>query len=151
MEIISNIALISINETLLVQVICFLIFLFIMNRIMIRPLRGAREDRAEYIDKLGADITKAQQEMQAIADRIATQEAEARKAALSIQKDIIDQGSREAGGILAAAKEEVVALRQQTNAEIEATLAKFSQTVEQEAEAVAVNFMEKALDRRLNP
>ena len=39
MQIISNIALISINETLIVQLISFLIFLFVINRIMFRPLR----------------------------------------------------------------------------------------------------------------
>ena len=43
MQIISNIALISINETLVVQLISFLIFLFIINRIMFRPLRTGHD------------------------------------------------------------------------------------------------------------
>ena len=34
MQIVSNVALISINETLVVQLISFLIFLFVINRIM---------------------------------------------------------------------------------------------------------------------
>ena len=45
MQIITNIALISINETLIVQLLSFLIFLFIINRVMIRPLRGVMSDR----------------------------------------------------------------------------------------------------------
>ncbi len=35
MQIVSSIALISINETLVIQVISFLILLFVMNRIML--------------------------------------------------------------------------------------------------------------------
>ena len=34
MEIVSNIALISINETLVVQLVSFLLFVFIINRVM---------------------------------------------------------------------------------------------------------------------
>ena len=52
MQIVSNVALISINETFLVQLISFLIFLFIINRVMIRPLRGVMREREEYVEKL---------------------------------------------------------------------------------------------------
>jgi len=52
MEIISNIALISINETVVVQMLSFLVFMFILNRIMIRPLRSSANDREIYIEKL---------------------------------------------------------------------------------------------------
>ena len=151
MEIITNIALISINETLLVQLISFLVFMVILNRVMVRPLRRSAEERTTYIENLGTEIVDAQKEMKSIAVQIENQESEARRAAREIQEDIVAQGSQEASGILAAAKQDVVALRQQTQAEIEATLQEFRKTLAQEAEIVAVNFMEKALNRRLHP
>jgi len=151
MEIISNIALISINETLIVQLLSFLIFVFILNRIMIRPLRGSAQDRDDYIEQLSTDITAAQKELQTIAARIESQETDARQAAHTIQKDIITQGSQEAQEILVAAKQDVVDLRRQTKAEIDATVADFRQSLEEEAERIAVDFMEKALNRRLSP
>ena len=98
MEIISNVALISINETLLVQLFCFIAFMFIMNRVMVRPLRGAKQDREDYIEKLGADISDAQKEMLDIAVQIESQEAEARVAALNIQKEIIARETRRPSG-----------------------------------------------------
>jgi F-type H+-transporting ATPase subunit b len=149
MEIISTIALISINETLVVQLLSFLVFMFILNRIMIRPLRGSVQERETYIEQLSTDISAAQKEMTAIAAQIEDQEADARQAAHAIQKEIIALGSQEAHDILAAAKQDVVSLRQQTKTEIDATVAKFRQTLEQEAEIIAVDFMEKALNRRL--
>jgi len=150
MEIISNIALISINETLVVQLVSFLIFVFILNRIMIRPLRGSAQDRDDYVEQISTDITAAQKEMQAIAAQIENQETDARQAAHTIQKDIIAQGSQEAQEILAAAKQDVVTLRQQTKAEIDTMVASLRQNLEKEAEIIAVNFMEKALNRRLS-
>lgn len=151
MEIISNIALISINETLVVQLLSFLVFMFILNRIMIRPLRSSAHDREIYIEKLSGDISNSQAEMNAITTQIKEQEASARQTARSIQKEIVAMGSQEADGILKAAKQDVVALRQQTAAEIEATLSELRKTLAKEAEFIAVNFMEKALSRRLNP
>jgi F-type H+-transporting ATPase subunit b len=151
MEIISNIALISINETVVVQLLSFLVFMFILNRIMIRPLRSSAQDREIYIEKLSADISNSQKEMNAITAQIESQEASARQAARNIQQEIVAQGSQEATTILNAAKQDVMALRQQTAAEIEATLSELRETLQKEAERVAVNFMEKALSRRLNP
>ena len=151
MEIISNIALISINETMVVQLFSFLVFMFILNRIMIRPLRSSAHDREIYIENLSVDISNSQKEMNAITSQIENQEASARQAAHDIHKEIVAMGNQEANGILQAAKQDVVALRQQTSAEIEATLAELRETLEKEAERIAVNFMEKALSRRLNP
>ncbi len=150
MEIISNIALISINETLVVQLLSFLVFMFVLNRIMIRPLRGSAHEREAYLEEMGTDISAAQKEMQAITAQIESQETAARQTAHDIQKQLVAQGNQEAVVILEAAKKDVVALRQQTHAEIEATLSEFQQTLQKEAEIVAVNFMEKALSRRLS-
>lgn len=151
MEIISNIALISINETLVVQMLSFLIFMFILNRIMIRPLRSSAHDREIYIEKLSVDISKSQAEMKAVTAQIESQESSARQAAHNIQQEIVALGSQEANSILQAAKQDVVALRQQTSAELEAMLAELRESLEKEARLIAVNFMEKALSRRLNP
>ena len=151
MEIISNIALISINETMVVLLLSFIVFMFILNRIMIRPLRSSTHDREIYIENLSVDISNSQKEMNAITTQIESQETSARQTAHNIQKEIVALGSQEANSIINAAKQDVVALRQQTTAEIEATLSGLRKTLEKEAELIAVNFMEKALSRRLNP
>jgi len=151
MEIISTVALISINATLVVQLLSFLVFMFVLNRVMIRPLRGSTHDRAAYIEALAVDISQAHKEMESIAVQIESQEASARQAAHNIQKEMVAQGGQEARGILEKAKQDVVAMRQEAKAQIDATLAEFRGTLEKEAETVAVNFMEKALDRRLTP
>ena len=78
MEIISNIALISINETLFVQVIGFLIFLYLINRIMFRPLRNVMADRELYIERIKLDIDQAQKKIETMTSQIREQESEVR-------------------------------------------------------------------------
>lgn len=70
MQIISNIALISINETLVVQLISFLIFLFIINRIMFRPLRQVMIERENHMEKINLDIVDAGKSLDRITDQI---------------------------------------------------------------------------------
>ena len=56
MEIIKTTALITINETLWVQLIFFLIFLFLINRVMFRPVRRNMADREVHFLSLRQDI-----------------------------------------------------------------------------------------------
>ena len=75
MQIISNIALISINETLIVQVISFLIFLFIINRVMFRPLRSVVAERQSHIEHIRQDIVAAGEKFESLTNQIEEQEA----------------------------------------------------------------------------
>ena len=70
MQIVSNIALITINETLIVQLVSFLLFLFIINRIMFRPLRKVMTERSTYIETLQREIADQQNELKKISKKI---------------------------------------------------------------------------------
>ena len=87
MEIISNVALISINETMIVQVVGFLVFLFVINRIMFRPLRNVMSDRDIHIERIKRDITQAQKEVASISRQIQKQETATRIEALELKDD----------------------------------------------------------------
>ena len=83
MEIISNIALISINETLIVQVISFLIFLYIINRIMFRPLRSVMAERENHIKDIQKDIVTAENKLDSLTDQIREQESAVKREAFA--------------------------------------------------------------------
>ena len=151
MQIISNIALISINETLVVQLISFLIFLFIINRIMIRPLRATMEERDNYTQMVREDILDSKREFEEILDESHQEEKEIRQAALQIVADMENLGNHEAQDIMGAAREEIAAMRKQTQNEIERLLAEAMTSVQKEAEALSVSIMEKILERKVSP
>ena len=148
MEIISNVALISINETLIVQVVGFLIFLFVINRIMFRPLRNVMSDRDIHIERIKRDITQGQKEVASITSQIQEQETATRKEALALKDDLEATGSQQAKEIFESVKKEITADRKKVQQEIELRIAEERKAVKKESEALALNIIEKMLDRR---
>ena len=151
MEIISNIALISINETLIVQVIGFLIFLFVINRIMFRPLRNVISDRDIHIERVKRDIIQAQKDVASITSQIQEQAAATRQEAMALKDDLETNGSQQAKEIFASVKKEIVASSQKVQQEIAARIAEERQSLEKEAQALALDIIEKILGRRQQP
>ena len=151
MQIISNIALISINETLVIQLISFLIFLFIINRVMIRPLRATMAERDDHIQMIRDDIFDSNRELKEIVEESHQEEKEIRKAAFQIAAEMESLGNREAQDIMGAARKEIDAVKNQTRAEIERLLADAMTSVQKEAEVLSVSIMEKILDRKVSP
>ncbi len=148
MEIISNIALISINETLIVQVVGFLVFLFVMNRIMFRPLRNVISDRDIHIERVKRDITQAQKEVASITSQIQEQDAATRKEALALKDDLEATGSQQAKEIFESVKKEIAADRKKVQQEIEVRIAEERKAVKKESEDLALNIIEKIIGRR---
>ena len=151
MLIISNIALISINETLVVQLISFLIFLFIINRVMIRPLLATMAERDHYIQRVREDILDSKREFEEIVYESQQEEKEIRQAALQIVADMESLGSHEAQDIMGVAREEIAATKKQTQGEVERLLAEAMTSVQKEAEVLSVSVMEKILGRKVSP
>ena len=151
MHIISNIALISINETLVVQLISFLIFLFIINRIMIRPLRATMAERENYIQMVRQDILDSKKDLEKIVDESRQEEIDIRQAASDVAAEMESLGKNEAIDIMGAAREEMAAQKKQTQDEINSHLAEAMKTVQKEAQTLSVSIMEKILDRKVSP
>jgi len=150
MEIISNIALISINETLVVQVISFLIFLFVMNRLMFGPLRKTMGDRDQYLETIAKDIDDARKDVERYTLEIEDRKTNIRSEASEITKALENAAGQEAADIVAAAVEEVATIRDDTQKEVEAQIADARKHIQKESEVLAIQLMEKILDRRLS-
>jgi len=149
MHIISNIALICINETLIVQLISFLVFLFIINRVMFRPLIEVRSKRETHIEKLKADIADAINELDDITRKINTAESEARKETMHLKETLKASGIKEASDILESAGGNIMRIKEKAESDIEAWLSEAKKSIKKEAEYLCVNILEKVLDRRL--
>ncbi len=149
MQIISTTALISINGTLITQVVSFLIFLFIINRIMVRPLQNSMDTRDDHIDKIKIDIVDAEKEMKSATLQLEDRRSAIRTEAFGIAKDLEESGSKKADEIFASAQEEIAILVEKANKEVDAQIVEARKHLKEESEALAVNVMDKVLDRRL--
>jgi len=149
MEIISTTALISINGTLIAQLVSFLIFLFIVNRIMIRPLQNSMAQRSDHIEQIKQDIVDAEEDVKHLSAEVDERKLAVRTEAFEIANTLEESGSKKADEIFGSAKEEIEALRAEAEADINAKLAEARKHIKAESEALAISVMEKILDRRL--
>jgi len=149
MEIVSNIALISINATMFHQLIAFLVFLFVINRIMFRPLRSVMGERESFMEKIRLDTVDATKEFEKLTATLKAKESAVRAEAQDVRCAIEEQGGREAGEILESARQEISSIKAKVETEVNAQIAQARKKLRQEAETLAVNIMEKMLDRRL--
>ncbi len=149
MQIVSNIALITINETLIVQLISFLLFLFIINRVMFRPLRRVMAERELYIETLQQEIVDQQNELQKIAEQIKKNEKKIVKEAHKMSLMHEDSGNNEAVRIIQTTRQDIAALKEKTTKEVDSQFREVRDQLKNESDALVLSIMEKILDRKL--
>ncbi len=148
MQVVENVALISINATLLVQLISFLVFMMLFNRILIRPVRKVMAEREEYLVQVREDIKEINHSYDAMSQQIVDQESEARKSAFKIRDEISEVGQRSIGDLMMRTKAEIDALRRSSQEETDAQIARAREKVAFEAEGVADRMIEALLGRK---
>jgi F-type H+-transporting ATPase subunit b len=151
MQIVSVESLLNINETLIVQFISFLIFLFIINRVMFRPLRALIKKRDEHVDNVKKGILDAENAYKTLLDQIKAQESAVKTEAFAMRKKLEESGSEEAAAIIESSRQEIMNLKNRVGRELEDQISAAKAHVKKESEALAVVIMEKVLDRRLQP
>ena len=149
MQIISTIGLITINETLLIELLSFLIFLFIINRIMFRPLSKVINEREEHINGISSDIEKSKNQLAEMTEQVRLQELETIKAANEQKQNLEDDGTQQANNILDVSRKEIQAIKMESQQFINSQISKAREEIKKESEKLAVIIMEKVLDRRL--
>jgi len=149
MEIISTIALITINETMIVQAISFLIFMFILNRIMIAPLRATITDRSQYMEQARMDVIAAKQKIADLTDQISNQENAVKNEAFDLCRELEMAGSKTATDIISKTRQTISAEREKASREIEAQITAARKSIQAEAEILTTSVMEKILSRGL--
>jgi F-type H+-transporting ATPase subunit b len=149
MQIISNVALISINETLLFQIISFLIFLFIFNRIILRPLRRVMHERQIHIENTQKIIVDTESKFEALTAQIQEQEKAVRNEALEQTEKLAASAAKEADEIMESTREEINALRAEAQKEVDARISAARTHVQKEAEGLVKNIIATVLYRSL--
>jgi len=150
MEIVSTIALISINATLAVQLLSFLLFLLIINRVMFRPLRNTMRERESFIENLGREIEAADGERERIMALLARQEREVRREADAQRRKRRDEGAAEARRLVDGALAQIARMHREAEADVARQMTEAGKSVALEAERLSVALMEKVLERRIS-
>ena len=137
--------LLTVDWTVGVQTVTFIVALWLLNKLVFRPLLRVRDRREE----LTAGTLKEAEEMTRRAEEtVAEYErriAEARAAATETRNELRQRGQAEAAGILAEAREEAQAELERKRGVLEAEISKIRAGVRSEAESLAASIADRVL------
>jgi F-type H+-transporting ATPase subunit b len=148
MHIVSAIELISINSTLIVQLASFLIFLFIINKIMFKPLDRVRGSRNARMEELVAEITTAQQNVERILATLAEEELKAKEEAFQRQHVLEEDARQQVNQIFEAIKSEIEIRKVETDQKVKEQIQEARQHLARESQKLARVIIEKILERK---
>jgi len=148
MEIIQTNALITINETLWVQMIVFLIFLFLINRIMFRPVRRNLAEREDHFAALRQAILALKEEMGVLLKETREEEQRMKATARRTVEELRLAGRQEADRLTDQALGEIKEQHLTAEKQLRASLAAARREVEVEASQLTTSIIQHLLDGR---
>ena len=143
--------MISVNATIFIQVIHFLLMVFILNRLLLRPVMRQIDGREQHIVQARKDAEDLAAEAERLAQERADMERDARRGAAGERNVLKEEASKEAEGIFEDTRKEIAAIRARADQEIQSQVDKAKAVLDQEVAALADEIAEKIAGRRVNP
>jgi len=141
--------MISINATLVIQVIHFLILVYILNRLIFRPILKLMDERDEHIEKTKKGVDEALDKTEGLKERCVSQVHQARTDATQERTELRETGIAETKELLERSKEETAAIRAETDKETEKEIEMTRPLMHDQVIVLAEGIIEKLLGRRL--
>lgn len=141
--------MISLDYSLGIQIINFLLLIFILNVLLYKPLLGMIDKRKKQFDESEAEILRLQdtveQKMAAYEEKLRL----AKAAAVEQKNEIISQGAEDAKAIIAAVRTEIPAMMEQFHTRMEGEFAEAKRILTGRSQQLSVEIAEKVLGRSL--
>jgi F-type H+-transporting ATPase subunit b len=150
MEVIQTNALISINATFVVQLISFLIFVAIMNRVMLRPLRNIMAKRKFRMRTLQEEIGVADKELADIEADLAEQNRAVREEAREVNMALEAAAGKQIAELYTETRQKTADMRRSAEERISGQLQAAREQIAGEARQLSTQIMQKILQRRLS-
>ena len=141
--------LITINATLLLQVLHFLVLLFILNRLLFRPILKVVKERDSYIEERQAGIEKVRLEVEELKARFVHMENDARQSAAKESTKYREAGLSEAERLLAKSREKVASIISEADEAVKEEIDEAKAELGDMASSLADEIMEKIVGRRV--
>ena len=148
MEIIKTTAMITINETLWVQMIIFLVFLFLINRIMFRPVRRNLAEREDHFADLRRTILRLKEEMGTLLRETRAEERRLQATARRTVEELRQTGRQEADRLVDQALSDIKHQYLATEKQLKTSLMVARRQTEAEAAQLTTAIIQHLLDRR---
>ena len=139
--------MVSLDSTILIQMINFLLLIFILNLLIYKPILGIMDRRKKQQQETGDEISRINQ---TIEERMAAYEEKVRLAkmdALNSKNDILKEGSEQAKSIIDAARGEIPGMMEQFQEKMNKEVADARRILTGQSQKISVDIAEKLLGR----
>jgi F-type H+-transporting ATPase subunit b len=141
--------MISLNATLFVQVLLFLVLLFILNRVMIQPIYRIIQQREQYIADKKDEVADLYQELHQLSKKYQYQLSEIESEARRERRGFRDEANDQARKIQGDASEHVTEMKQRFRAEVLQELERARKQLKEQAEPLSFDVSERIVGRRI--
>jgi F-type H+-transporting ATPase subunit b len=140
---------VSLDYSLGIQIVNFLVLIFILNVLLYKPVIGMIDKRKKQFEESEAEIKRLQE---AVDQKMATYEEhllQAKTAAVERKNEIIRQGAEQAKAVITAIRGEIPALMEQFQARMDREMAEAKKILTGQSQKLSVEIAEKVLGRSL--
>jgi F-type H+-transporting ATPase subunit b len=140
--------MINVNATIFLQIIHFLILLFILNRLLIQPILKVINDRVNHMANGYKQLEDFKEEAKGLIEKCASIERNARIDAGEESSRLRKEATEIAEKIFSDTREEVTAIRGEAEKMVDNKLKEAQQYLQNEAAILADELIEKVMGRR---
>jgi F-type H+-transporting ATPase subunit b len=140
---------VSLDYTILVQMVNFIILIFILNALLYKPILGIIGKRKQQMDESDSEIKRMNQTVE---QKMAEYEEKVRLAkvdAMEQKNAIVKQGSDVAKGIIDAVRGEIPAMMEQFHAKMEKEVEEARAILHSQSQKISLDIAEKVLGRSI--
>jgi F-type H+-transporting ATPase subunit b len=140
---------VSLDSTILIQMINFLLLIFILNLLLYKPILGIMDKRKKQFQDTEDDIKRINL---TIEERMAAYEEKVRLAkmdALNKKNDILKEGSEQAKSLIDAARSEIPGMMEQFHEKINKEVTDAKRILTDQSRKLSVDIAEKVLGRSI--
>jgi F-type H+-transporting ATPase subunit b len=141
--------MISINATLVAQIILFLITLFFLNRLLIRPIMKVVQNRSQFFQETENEILALEKETEELKSRFSQLQTDARKDAFLKSDQLKKAGNIQASEYMDQSRNEASSIRAESDARAEAEMENQRPFLKDEALDLSGDIVEKLIERRV--
>ena len=142
--------MIDIDWTLGAQLITFLVLVFLLNRVLFRPIRKALKERQAKLDAQAADINLMETQGQGLDSEIKDKLAAARREGAGARESLKQEGAEAEASLLEEVKREVDLEWSRVEQKIKADVARAREALKTQAQSFAQLLASKILGRELS-
>lgn len=141
--------MISINATLLLQIVHFLILVFILKRLLFRPILKVVDEREQHFESTKNQIHNIEQEAVRLRDEFHKREIGARKDAAKERVELRSNGLAQVEELYTEARNQVLSIRAEADQEAQTEIKKTKPFLRDEATILVDEIVEWVIGRRI--